>query len=448
MNLKLDDKKPIAVISLVSKQTIPNILFIKYLQNENIKADKYFFVDTNAFKSSKENTIKVLKLKENEIENISTEKNYTSFESIYNSCKEKLETFKDKYNFIFNITAGTKVMSIVLYQLATDYDCLKNVFYIDGNKVTDFYGITYEIDKNLISIKEYFDAVGAKIKKEPEKLDEKERTKIYSLAEKFLDKGKNYQQTAALLNRTSKILDGKNIRKIDLQKELELQNFKEIKSFLEQNSNIEIKNNKIFSNVLISRKHEENSDTDIKNVNITVTKRDLKKTLNLEEIKQFIKDINFTLKDKKLISKSEIKFLSGDWLEKFVYFKIKENLKDDNIWINVEITNPDNEMDVCFLYKNQLYIVECKTVLTADGSFNDTGNFNQICYTLNTIKERNGLFAKHFIVTLQTPLDRFSEEKQETMLERAKNVNITLIGLQNTDDNIFDKIINNNRKGN
>ena len=446
MNLKLDNNKPIAVISLVSKQTIPNILFIKYLQNENIKINKYFFFDTEAYKTEKENIIKVLNIKENETENIFTNKYYTNFDIIYKFCKDKLEIFKDNYNFIFNFTGGTKIMSAVLFELAKNYNCLQNLFYVDGNKVYNLNENIAVIEDNLISIKEYFDAVGTNIQEEPEKLDEKTKTEIYDLAEKFLDKKKNYQQTAALLNRTSKILDGKNIRRIDLQKELELQNFEEIKEFLKNNSNIEIKSNEILSNILISRKHEKNSETDIKNVDITVTKRDYKKTLNLEEIKQFIKDINFTLKDKKYISKSEIKFLSGDWLEKFVYFKIKEKLKDNNIWINVKITNPNNEMDVCFLYQNQLYIVECKTVLTTDGSFNDTGNFNQICYTLNTIKERNGLFAKHFIVTLQTPLNRFSEEQQETMSERAKNVKIKLIGLRNINDDLFSQIINNKKE--
>lgn len=231
MNLKLDNNKPIAVISLVSKQTIPNILFIKYLQNENIKINKYFFVDTEAYKTEKENIIKVLNIKENETENIFTNKYYTNFDIIYKFCKDKLEIFKDNYNFIFNFTGGTKIMSAVLFELAKNYNCLQNLFYVYGNKVYNLNENIAVIEDNLISIKEYFDAVGTNIQEEPEKLDEKTKTEIYDLAEKFLDKKKNYQQTAALLNRTSKILDGKNIRRIDLQKELELQNFEEIKEF-------------------------------------------------------------------------------------------------------------------------------------------------------------------------------------------------------------------------
>ncbi len=444
MKILLDKSKPTAVISLVSKQTIPNILFIKYLQNEiKIKVDKYFFVDTEKYIISKENIIKVLNIKENEIENIFTNKNYTDFNIIYEACKKKLEIVKDKYNFIFNITGGTKVMSVVLFELANKYNCKENIFYIDGNKIYDCYGNHPDnIDKNLITLKEYFEAVDTKIKKEPLEIDESKKENVYKLAEKFLDKNKDYQKTASLLNGVYRILHLKNI---DLQKQIEQNNFQEIKKFLEINSNIEIKNNEFLPNVLISKKCEEGK-SDIKYINITIAKQNDKRLLTIEEINQFIKDIDFKPKNENVISKDDVKFLGGRWLEKFVYFKIKEKLKDNNIWINVKITNPNNEMDVCFLYQNQLYIVECKTVLTADGSFNDTGNFNQICYTLNTIKERNGLFAKHFIVTLQTPLDRFSEEQQETMSERAKNVKIKLIGLRNINDDLFSQIINNKKE--
>lgn len=68
--------------------------------------------------------------------------------------------------------------------------------------------------------------------------------------------------------------------------------------------------------------------------------------------------------------KNDKGYLSGGWFEEWLYFTLKKELqlKDSHIGLNLKIRNEaskretgnDNELDMAFVYKNTLYILECK----------------------------------------------------------------------------------------
>src|SRR5690625_1408522 len=73
-------------------------------------------------------------------------------------------------------------------------------------------------------------------------------------------------------------------------------------------------------------------------------------------------DANYNKKDKP--------YLTGAWFEEWVYYTIKEalQLSNNQIAYNLKLksrfsnrnTDSDNEIDVAFIYENNLYLIECK----------------------------------------------------------------------------------------
>ena len=101
--------------------------------------------------------------------------------------------------------------------------------------------------------------------------------------------------------------------------------------------------------------------------------------------------------------------------------KIKENFKKSN------------EIDVCFMHKNTLYLVECKTNLHPK-LFNDT------TYKIKSIQSKLGLFSKAIVVTLNKnyPTDR---ESIQLLNARKKDEEINIIQLNGTDNNLYKMIL-------
>lgn len=74
------------------------------------------------------------------------------------------------------------------------------------------------------------------------------------------------------------------------------------------------------------------------------------------------------------LSKDSVKYLTGGWFEEFCFYDIQNLVTDKtrDIFLNVHLfhkpsggssikTPVDNEFDVLFVYRNVLYMVECKT---------------------------------------------------------------------------------------
>lgn len=93
-------------------------------------------------------------------------------------------------------------------------------------------------------------------------------------------------------------------------------------------------------------------------------------------------------------------YLMGGWFEEWMYLCIKKelSLKNSHIGINLKIKNQasqkrsesDNEIDIAFVYRNNLYIIECKVY------FNKQVNAKKITdviYKISSVRQSLGLKA-------------------------------------------------------
>ena len=186
-----------------------------------------------------------------------------------------------------------------------------------------------------------------------------------------------------------------------------------------------------------------------------------KKSMIIEDgnVKQFLEDIEYPLSSKGKLNKKEIKYLSGDWFEEYIYFKVKEELglDDDEIYkgVNLEKENTKNELDVMFVYLNKLYIIECKTSIVELIQKKDKEGHDkeykkkllpEIIYKSDALKAKFGLFAKTSVVTLEeikdgdnTPINGYEDH-----FRRAKLSNVNIISRKDLkgEEISFKKLLN------
>ena len=100
---------------------------------------------------------------------------------------------------------------------------------------------------------------------------------------------------------------------------------------------------------------------------------------------KFLDFIGFVPERRGSLQSYEIEYLTGGWFEEYVYSLIKEVLQPDDIAMGVHISNGkikhNNELDVCFIKANKLFVIECKTGVTSESLF------NEIVYKVCALKE-------------------------------------------------------------
>ena len=100
---------------------------------------------------------------------------------------------------------------------------------------------------------------------------------------------------------------------------------------------------------------------------------------------KFLNYIGFVPERKGSLQGNEIDYLTGGWFEEYVYALIKNVLQPDDIAMGVHISNGiikhNNELDVCFMKANKLFVIECKTGVTSESLY------NEIVYKVCALKE-------------------------------------------------------------
>jgi len=153
-------------------------------------------------------------------------------------------------------------------------------------------------------------------------------------------------------------------------------------------------------------------------------------------VNNFLSSIDFIPSNENILTKAEVRYLTGEWLEEYVGAVIKEelHLSNEEILTGVVLekeslpqeTNsvkrllgdyaplkekrPDNEIDVMFTYNNRFYTVECKTSIIdlREVGVNESGEkivkevniLGETIYKADYLKNRFGLFAHSTILTL------------------------------------------------
>lgn len=92
-------------------------------------------------------------------------------------------------------------------------------------------------------------------------------------------------------------------------------------------------------------------------------------------LSSLLRHIGFTPSNEGYISPDEVEYLTGGWFEEYVYNLIERTVKPQDIAIGVHIARPgekhNNELDVCFIKANTLFVIECKTGVQSDHMFNE-----------------------------------------------------------------------------
>ena len=105
----------------------------------------------------------------------------------------------------------------------------------------------------------------------------------------------------------------------------------------------------------------------------------------IPNLSKFLDFIGFIPERPGSLQSYEMEYLTGGWFEEYVYALIKDVLQPDDIAMGVHISNGvikhNNELDVCFMKANKLFVIECKTGVTSESLF------NEIVYKVCALKE-------------------------------------------------------------
>ena len=105
----------------------------------------------------------------------------------------------------------------------------------------------------------------------------------------------------------------------------------------------------------------------------------------IPNLSKFLEFIGFVPERPGSLQSYEMEYLTGGWFEEYVYALIKDVLQPDDIAMGVHISNGiikhNNELDVCFMKSNKLFVIECKTGVTSESLF------NEIVYKVCALKE-------------------------------------------------------------
>jgi len=288
------------LVSLVSDQTIPNVLFIKEMK----EIDRYVFVSTG--KMEKDEKVGMIcrgaGIDVNRAEVVVVEEDSLS------DIEDQLKTLNigDNDSITVNLTAGTKIMSIGVYNffraraagiyyLPIGKNIYKKIFPYSKHRLFDL--------KTRIHLKEYLYSHGIEIKNA-------ESHNLFQPTEETTDFFRRF-----------------------LNREFPLNIFPRLREF---------------------RKHPKMKRKGF----VELTEGD-------DDIREFCASIGWDNLTR--LNRDFVEYLTGGWFEEYVFTTVKTSgsLRDEDIGLNFRIKhkNADNEFDVMFVHDNALHVVECKTGL-------------------------------------------------------------------------------------
>jgi|GEM_PF-1568079 len=348
------------LINLIGGQPAPVFIGIRLINPDKI----IFFY-------SKDSKIQV-----NRIKNTLSNYNYEEIEVPpydFESCSDELKNVLTRYErdeIILNLTSGTKIMSLAAYKIFDEEK--REIIYIDSQNhvLIKFNGdeksVTSKINL-ILSIKDYFSIYGY-----PIKIDQKrfESNDVYENIRDIMSK--YYFQIKNIISDVN--------RQINQKKSLIESTDPSGQCYLRYN---------------------------------------LKKSKGVLHVSQGRDKYSLEIN-----SQNEFDYINGYWYEDYIFEKLRSSDLFDDIERNVKIyTLKDNltpqylnELDVCCIRNQTLYIFECKT-----GSIDKS-----IIEKLRLIKTITGTYSKIYLVTLFKPLEN-------TALERIRDFKIELITFKDID---------------
>lgn len=386
------------LVSLISDQTIPNILV-----TSEIMPDHLLLISTESMeKKNKSDAILTcmyilgIDYKERNDRIIVPENSIPDF---YEKVMEWIKTKRKEFKFIVNLTGGTKLMSLAAYETFNSYGAEMVYMPIPENKYFPVHrpNEIVPIPKRL-SVEAYLAAYNVSLKNlkkmEVIKKEAHERKDITSFI------FKHYKQLQPLMQRAGSILRDQRVN--DIKK----------------------------------RGLDFSIDYSIK----SPVERTLLDKMDFEYVGNHIK---------KKIDFSTWNYLRGGWLEERLFMAFESVLPESSdICLNVvcEVNGNRNEYDVLATYENILYVVECKSLQAREGSEMDMGGtINDFLYKLGALRQTFGLTPKCLLATTTEKILENGKIKQH-LIERGKLFNSQIMPLWQIKDlegwlkeNIFKK---------
>ncbi len=355
------------LVSLVSDQTIPNIEFIHEMESE---IDDFLFVSTNKMEKNRQWILDTVKIDSKKILD-SVIVDAFSFEDIENKLSEAVN---DEDLYIVNLTGGTKVMSLAVYEFFKTVS--SEMYYLTGNgeKIKVHPG-RKKISSKLnykISLADYLTAYGFEIKSQSSPLC-------------------NRDMAGKLLNYFLHEFDGEKDISV-------LEKLRESRS------------------------------------------KDMKKIQDNPALNAFLNRVGFQPTNENKLTKYECRYLSGDWLEEYLFYFLIDhfNIPESAIGLGlfVDKSAATNEFDVLWMRSNKIYLFECKTSIYKDNDESQTF-IGETIYKSDSLRNKLGLFAQTTVVTLSD----LGNPKLKSHLERADASRVKLIGRATfLDDSLFEEL--------
>jgi len=359
------------LVSLVSDQTIPNILAVHHF-----KPDELLFISTREMEKKKKVSAILMALNKLHLE-YKNDSIIVQEDSILDCHKKIDEWIKGKKDaeFVVNLTGGTKIMSIAAYEFFKDYSSkmiyipiAKNEFIVPFPKKRP--GDPVKLDLRL-SVIEYLTAYGLTVVNE----SHLNRYREEAIKQKDMSKwiAENYNNLKNILKWLCGIL----------------RDYRGKKQFLLEGEFLGASN----------------------------------------EEKQFLSRLNFAYNGSlvcKSLKHSEIKYLTGGWLEEFCFVKVSELLDRgiDDAVIELQLKNRygvDNEFDVMFTKDNKLYFIECKSLDQHEDKRTDA------LYKVGALQKEFGLKIESFFVTTSPHILKKDGEIRESIKAKAEQFKTTLV---------------------
>jgi hypothetical protein len=128
-------------------------------------------------------------------------------------------------------------------------------------------------------------------------------------------------------------------------------------------------------------------------------------------------------------------FVNGGWLEAHVFEALQslraqhDGLSDVAMGVRVGFTGKakdqmrdKNEIDVAFLYRNTLHLIECKTANLAQGGKGDDNKATEALYKMESLLKLGGLRTKGMVVDYRGQLSQSEADRQ-----RAAEAGIAIV---------------------
>lgn len=351
------------LISITSYQTIPNVLFIKEVKD----VDKYVFIITNQMKQQYENIVKAVRIKRQ------SESILVDAFSLKDIKKELQQySFLEDDEYIINVTGGTKVMSLGVYQF---FSQMKNVkmYYLPIKDNTYYQEVfprigTENILNYRVGVREYLMSYGIDI-----------------------------------LNLNNLIPDSK----------IPTHNY-----FNLYKNNIRFNYNQAINKIFNYQKDKNNGGGHITTV-----------------IQEFITKIKFQPQNPNYLTYDEARYLFSEWFEDFAFYVFQSQLNLSNehikrgVQVNLKRSSTPNELDIVFIHNNICHLVECKLGLKGDGRSHQAIKrfFEKTAYKLGALKEQFGLTVKPYLFTLDDSLRTRNGSIRVVFQKRAAQQSIEII---------------------